>query len=560
MHRLWTAHLPAQPIRTYLLLFAFALVVPLFLLGAFALQRMAALEVAEIERRVGQVAQDLAHDIDRELDRAAVILETLATSAALRRNDLQAFHAQAARALRRTKAAIVLIDPSYQQLVDTLKEYGAELPRTADPETARRVIDTKQRQVSNLFRGSISGRPVFNVEVPVLDEAQDVRYVLIMSFQAAHVADLLRHASLGPPWITGVTDNNGIILARSERHDDVVGNPLPAELLEQSRTASGVFRATNVLGEPILRATVRSELAGWLVSATVPVAHVEAPRRRGNLFAALLLGTALVLGSLLAVTFGRLMARPLDQATQAAALLGEGREVPAATSALREANMLIEALSKASLELKARHEHSEFLVRELAHRAKNQLAVVKGIAIQTARRSAAVDDFLPQFSRRLEGLAQSQEVLLRQNWQGAWLADLVRAHLELFGGETQTAIGGPPLFLDAAAVQNLGFAFHELATNASKHGALSDARGRVAVTWAERGAAGGIRIEWAEANGPAAAPPTRHGFGHRVLTELVPRALGGTAVLEFRPEGMRWRLDFPGSFQVSAPARDPVRA
>ncbi len=269
----WQGAVRPQRIRTYLVLFALAITIPLLGLAVFALNRMAAVESAQIERWVVQTAQDLASDVDRELDRAFVTLETLATSSDLQRGDLRAFHAQALLALRGTKAAIVLIDRSYQQLVDTLKEYGAALPKTGDPQTAQRVIDTKQRQVSNLFRGSISGRPVFNVEVPILDAAGEVRHVLIMSFQATHIADLLRKQQLEAPWITGITDNNGIILARSERHDDFVGKPLPRELLEQSRTAAGVFRATNVAGDPILRATVRSEplrLAGVRDGSPVP--------------------------------------------------------------------------------------------------------------------------------------------------------------------------------------------------------------------------------------------------------------------------------------------------
>ena len=271
--RWWQGAVRPQRIRTYLVLFALAITIPLLGLAVFALNRMAAVESAQIERWVVQTAQDLASDVDRELDRAFVTLETLATSSDLQRGDLRAFHAQALLALRGTKAAIVLIDRSYQQLVDTLKEYGAALPKTGDPQTAQRVIDTKQRQVSNLFRGSISGRPVFNVEVPILDAAGEVRHVLIMSFPAAHIADLLRKQQLEAPWITGITDNNGIILARSERHDDFVGKPLPRELLEQSRTAAGVFRATNVAGDPILRATVRSEplrLAGIRDGSPVP--------------------------------------------------------------------------------------------------------------------------------------------------------------------------------------------------------------------------------------------------------------------------------------------------
>ena len=220
--RVFEYGVPPQRIRTFLILFALALALPLIFLGVYALHSMASLEQAETERRVMQVADALAADIDQELDRATVTLETLATSEALRRRDWQAFHAQAALALKRTQAAIVLIDRNYQQLVDTLKEYGAELPKTADMDTAKRVFESKQRQVSDLFRGSISGRPVFNVEVPVI-EGDNVPYVLIMSFRASHIADLLRAARLEAPWITGVTDNKGIILARSERHEEFVG-------------------------------------------------------------------------------------------------------------------------------------------------------------------------------------------------------------------------------------------------------------------------------------------------------------------------------------------------
>jgi two-component sensor histidine kinase len=556
--RLFNHSLPPQRIRTFLILFALALTLPLVGIGIFALNRMAGLEQGETERRVMQVAQDIADDIDRELDRATVVLETLATSAALKDRDFRAFHMQAALALKRTKAAIVLIDPAYRQIIDTLKEFGSELPPTADPETAKRVFATKQRQVSDLFRGSVSGRPVFNVEVPVL-EGDTVPYVLIMSFQAAHVADLLQSVRLEPPWITGVTDNKGIILARSERHEDFVGRPLPAELLAQSRAAQGVFRGTSVAGERILRATVRSQIAGWLVSATVPVWYADAPRKRSQLFATAMVATALALGAALALIFGSFMARPLSAATSAAEALGKSQPVEPLRSPLAEANILTSTLSAASLELHRRQAHAEFLMRELAHRAKNQLAVVKGMALQTAKQSGSVEDFVARFNQRLEGLAQSQELMLRQNWQGAWIADLVRAHLELFGARERAGIAGPPIFLAASAVQNLGYALHELATNASKHGALSAPGGRVEIVWSGSATDQQIRLQWTELDGPSVHSPLRHGFGHLVLTRLVAQALEGTSKLEFCSDGVRWELQFPASHALEVPIPAEVR-
>lgn len=517
---------------------------PLLSVSVIALDRMAAIEEAQIESRVPQVASNLAVAVDQELDRALVTLETLTTSSELRTDDLRGFHEQAVLALKAKKAAIVLIDRSYQQLVDTLKEYGASLPLTSDVPTAQRVIDTGQPQISNLFKGSINGLPVFNVEVPVFDASHQVRYVLIMSFQAAHMSELLEQVHLTTGWVAGITDNNGIVLARSERPDDCVGKPLPEALFAQTRTSTAAYKATNVAGEAILRATARSERSGWYVSATVPLSEVEAPRMRGYLFVALLLGTAVVLGWPSAYFFSRLMTRPLDEATHAAASLGRGENVSATTTALVEANLLLETLAKASSELTSRAEHANFLMRELAHRAKNQLAVIKGMALQTSRQSASVGDFIEQFNQRIQGLSQSQDVLLRQNWRGAWIEELVHAHIHLFGVDDRVTIIGPPIFLDATAVQNVGFALHELATNALKHGSLSAPSGSVSINWraAERGA---VQFAWIEQAGPTTRDPVKQGFGYRVISDLVPRALNGSSKLEFMPAGIRWELEIP---------------
>ena len=188
------------------------------------------------------------------------------------------------------------------------------------------MFETKERQVSDLFMGVVSRQPIINVWVPVF-EGETVRYGLGMALDATRFESLLKSQRLEAQWITGVTDKKGIILARSERHAEFVGKPLPKELLDQSRAAKGVFRATSVAGASIMRATVRSEISGWLVSATVPVSYVEASRTRGNIFASAMVGTALALGVLLAYLFGAFMARPLDDATTAATAVGLGKPV-----------------------------------------------------------------------------------------------------------------------------------------------------------------------------------------------------------------------------------------
>lgn len=193
--RLFNSVVPPQRIRTFLILFALALTSPLVALGVFALNQMASLEEQEIERRILQVAQDLAGDVDRQLESATVTLTTLATSPALALRDFAAFHEQASRALSRDKAAILLVDHTFQQLLNTRAAFGAVLPQTSDPETAKKVFDTKQRQVSDLFIGVVSRQPVINVEVPVFD-GEHVPYVLIMVLDAARFEHILQSQRL----------------------------------------------------------------------------------------------------------------------------------------------------------------------------------------------------------------------------------------------------------------------------------------------------------------------------------------------------------------------------
>jgi hypothetical protein len=163
---------------------------PLLGIALFAFHQMSSLEEQEMERRVQQVALDLTGDIDRELDRAMVSLEILATSPLLAQGNYAAFHEQAVRAISPDKAGIILLDASLRMLVNTRAPLSAALPPTSDPETARRVFETRQRQVSDVFMGVVSRRPVINVEVPVW-KGEAVGYVLIMVLDATRFEQVL---------------------------------------------------------------------------------------------------------------------------------------------------------------------------------------------------------------------------------------------------------------------------------------------------------------------------------------------------------------------------------
>ena len=185
------------------------------------------------------------------------------------------------------------------------------------------------------------------------------------------------------------------------------------------------------------------------------------------------------------------------------------------------------------------------VMRELTHRSKNLLAVVQAMARKTASLAPDVDTFVRDFSSRLRAIAASHDLLVAESWSGAAIRDLLVATLSqtVDPAGPGLRIEGPPLTLSPDAAQTLGLAFHELAINAVRHGALSSTTGTVSVRWVR--ADGMVRLEWREADGPAVAVPVRSGFGRLLLERLVGASLGGEVSLEFRPEGLLCILTFP---------------
>ena len=200
--------------------------------------------------------------------------------------------------------------------------------------------------------------------------------------------------------------------------------------------------------------------------------------------------------------------------------------------------------------------HQEFLLSELAHRMKNQLAVIQAMAGQTARNAGSLKQFQEQFSQRLQGLAVATDLMVKQGWAGAQLGELVQRQLEPFVPTADRFHStGPIVSLSVYATQTIGLALHELATNAVKHGAWSATEGRVTVTWqfvTDGPAGNSLRVRWREQGGPVVVAPTRKGFGHAVIEGTAAQRVGGTAELVFAPEGLSWTLTIPNTHIVAA--------
>ncbi|WP_375455119.1 sensor histidine kinase [uncultured Methylobacterium sp.] len=199
------------------------------------------------------------------------------------------------------------------------------------------------------------------------------------------------------------------------------------------------------------------------------------------------------------------------------------------------------AVSRDITELKRNEARQTLLMQELAHRVKNTLALVQAVAAQTLRNAASLEEAGEALGARLLALAQAHDVLMQGAWASASLAGLVAGAVALHGDGApgRFVVSGPDLTLGARHGLTLALMLHELGTNAAKYGALSTGTGQVAVTWAveSAGAAATLRFRWEESGGPPVSPPTRTGFGTRLIARSLSHGFGGAVSLAFPPSG-----------------------
>lgn len=207
---------------------------------------------------------------------------------------------------------------------------------------------------------------------------------------------------------------------------------------------------------------------------------------------------------------------------------------------------------------KSKEDQVHQLMREVNHRSKNLLAVVQAVARQTAAKSPK--DFVVSFEQRLLALAAAQDLLIKGQWRQVGLEELVRAELGHFGAliGRRIILEGPAIAITPAAAQALGMAFHELATNAAKYGALSNDVGAVTITWRriEQDADAQLQIEWREVGGPRVTPPVSKGFGSVVTGPMVRSGLNADVDVAFNPEGLTWRMTCDARWSVAGDAAE----
>ncbi|WP_309646167.1 PAS domain-containing protein [Phenylobacterium sp.] len=180
----------------------------------------------------------------------------------------------------------------------------------------------------------------------------------------------------------------------------------------------------------------------------------------------------------------------------------------------------------------------ELLMREVDHRARNMLAVVQSILHLT--RAGDLAGYKQIVMGRINALARAQGSLASRRWEGALVADILAEELATVGKAEAWRLEGDAVLLPPERVQPFSMVVHELATNASKYGAFSTETGEVEVTWSLTDA-DGLRLSWRETGGPVVQPPSRRGFGSKLIADLA-KQLGGRADFDWTPDGLRFEL------------------
>ncbi|MEA1831819.1 sensor histidine kinase [Methylobacterium durans] len=206
-------------------------------------------------------------------------------------------------------------------------------------------------------------------------------------------------------------------------------------------------------------------------------------------------------------------------------------------------------------ELRQNEARQTLLMQELAHRVKNTLAMVQAIAAQTLRNAESLDAAAESLGARLIALAQAHDILIQGSWSSVDLRSLVDGALALHADADpgRFRVSGPDLTLGPRPGLTFALMLHELATNAAKYGALSATTGHVAIAWTVEDDETGshLNFRWEEIGGPPVKPPTRTGFGSRLIERSLVHSFGGSVSLEYPVTGAALTLRAPLSAVIA---------
>lgn len=534
---------PARPIALYLFVLALVALVPAFVFSAILLQRNNEAQERVVESLITGTARSIVQAVDREISANVTTLRVLATTPELLAGDLASFHARVRSAFQGSGSHIYVLNEDFRTVMSTRAAFNPEPGALAtDAETARRALENRDIAISGPVLGVVSRQWVINILLPIYPTTGRPA-VLALSREASQLAGTLLANKMPEGWDVALVADDGKVIA-STTEDQAIGSQFRRATVSEISGGLG-WRAISSPDGDNLFVAQKSLLTGWSLVAWAPRDVVAQPL--ANAFWSLLLGGALLAVLVILVIYwvSLQIGRSVHGLQADARRLGSGQPVEARSFPIAEIETVSEALGEASRRRQAAEIEVRFLMRELAHRSKNQMTVIAAMAKQTARGADSVPEFVSSFEKRIFGLARSTDLLLAHGVAGVDLRQLFVGQIDPFSAVDgdRVVVEGPALRINAQAAQIVGMAAHELATNAVKYGAFAREGGKLRVTWRREG--NSIAFNWRESGVRLGTAVHRRGFGTTVLESMVGRSLGAEVTRVVNEDGLEWRFTIP---------------
>jgi two-component sensor histidine kinase len=445
---------------------------------------------------------------------------------------------------------IFVVDPRGQAICGSMKTPGQNF---SDRNYFKRVLETKNFVVGTYTKSRMSDAAVLPVALPVL-EGDTVKAVVVTGVRLEWLQTRIAERGVAPGNAVTIADRNGIILARTPFPERFVGTVIPEPFLPLVHSAApGVLEVRSqdgtdrVLGYP----PISLPASPLYVSAGFSRDEAFAPINRATLINTFAIAIGALLSFLAAVYIGnRFLVAPVAKIAQVMERWRNGettaRTGMAASDELGAVGATLDGLLDELDCRRRRNEKAEeergLLARELAHRVKNGFALVQAIARQTFHK--ADPERYRSFAERLNALAGTYDLLLAKDAAASSVREVVSRAVAAHAGfgSTRLRLDGPEVALVPELALPLSLVIHELATNATKYGSLSQDAGHVSIVWAHE--ANRVRLVWQETGGPLVEHPTTKGFGSVLIERAFPATADATCTADYRPKGLVFELAF----------------
>lgn len=530
-----------MPVAQYLFALILVILLPAMAVSLVLLNGTNDAQQKVVEALTNATVQAMGQSVDREIAGMTTTLRLLSSAPNLAEEKLEQFHDQTRTALASTGAYLLGVDSEGQQLFNTRVPFGTPLGKTSDLETMRRALERTMPTISGLFYGKVAQTQVFNVWQPTPGKGEVA--LLALAQDAHNLVPILQSRQLPEGWNAALVDSDNMVIAATPDSGLEIG---AVALLRLNSSASGQeWTRENYGDEAVVTAEWRSGLTGWRIIAWASEATVQRPLGESLLQLAAWGFVIALAASGVAVIIAQRIGLSVRGLRRDALRLGRGELVQPHSYPITEIAEVSEALADASVLRRGAERDNRFLMRELAHRSKNQMAVIAAMAKQTARGAPDVAAYVEALERRIMGLARSTDLLLAHGRAGISLHSLVELQLSPFspGNEPRLFTDGPDIRINPQGGQLLGMALHELATNALRHGALADPNGQIELSWRIEGEM--LHLHWREHLRAPLPPSNRNGFGTTVLRSMMARVLGAEVERIDHPSGLEWSFIIP---------------